>query len=82
MKGKSGVEKNENAEVSESEKEKVVVVEEGKKLKPKGTVWKTKAFMKKFANLQGTRTRSGYNPLISDFSNTSIFTVPPPSLEE
>jgi hypothetical protein len=34
---------------------------------------KTKTFMKDFADKKQTRTKSGYNPLIFDFENTSFF---------
>ena len=32
----------------------------------------TREYMEKFANLDATLTRNNYNPLIEDFSNTSI----------
>ena len=38
-----------------------------------GSVAKTKAFMKQHADLVATRTRSGYNPILEDFSNTSFY---------
>ncbi|KAJ1619420.1 S-adenosyl-L-methionine-dependent methyltransferase [Pavlovales sp. CCMP2436] len=33
---------------------------------------KTRDFMREYAELEGTETRSGYNPLVEDFSNTSL----------
>lgn len=33
----------------------------------------TKAFMEKWADLDSTKTRSGYNPLAQDFANTKFF---------
>jgi len=38
-----------------------------------GQVMKTKAFMKQHAELTATLTKSGYNPLLEDFSNTSFY---------
>jgi hypothetical protein len=38
-----------------------------------GQVMKTKAFMKQHADLTKTLTKSGYNPLLEDFSNTSFY---------
>ncbi|KAL0028989.1 hypothetical protein WJX77_009984 [Trebouxia sp. C0004] len=38
-----------------------------------GQVMKTKAFMKQYADLTTTLTKSGYNPLLQDFSNTSFY---------
>lgn len=38
-----------------------------------GQVMKTKAFMKQHADLTTTLTKSGYNPLLEDFSNTSFY---------
>jgi hypothetical protein len=34
---------------------------------------KTRDFMREYAELEGTETRSGYNPLVDDFSNTALF---------
>jgi hypothetical protein len=38
-----------------------------------GQVMKTKAFMKQHADLAKPLTKSGYNPLLEDFSNTSFY---------
>ena len=38
-----------------------------------GQVMKTKAFMKQHADMTTTLTKSGYNPLLEDFSNTSFY---------
>lgn len=38
-----------------------------------GQVMKTRAFMEKHADLSATRTKSGYNPLLEDFANTSVY---------
>ena len=38
-----------------------------------GQVMKTKAFMKRHADLAKPLTKSGYNPLLEDFSNTSFY---------
>ena len=38
-----------------------------------GQVMKTKAFMKQHADLTTTLTKSGYNPMLEDFSNTSFY---------
>ncbi len=34
---------------------------------------KTKRFMQENADVRATCTRSGYNPLLEDFSNTSFY---------
>lgn len=39
----------------------------------KGQVMKTRAFMEQHADLRVTRTQSGYNPLLEDFTNTSFY---------
>ncbi len=38
-----------------------------------GQIMKTKAFMKQHADLTTKLTKSGYNPLLEDFSNTSFY---------
>ena len=38
-----------------------------------GSVCKTQAFMRKFADIRATSTADGYNPLLEDFSNTSFY---------
>lgn len=38
-----------------------------------GRVMKTRAFMEQHAQLSATCTRSGYNPLLEDFANTSFY---------
>ncbi|KAL3143873.1 hypothetical protein ABBQ32_003691 [Trebouxia sp. C0010 RCD-2024] len=38
-----------------------------------GQIMKTRAFMEQHADLNATRTQSGYNPLLEDFANTSFY---------
>jgi hypothetical protein len=38
------------------------------------STYSTKEFMSKYADVQKTKTRSGFNPLLSDYANTKIFT--------
>lgn len=38
-----------------------------------GRHMKSAEFMRLYADLAATRTRSGYNPLLEDYSNTSFF---------
>ena len=39
----------------------------------RGEVLSTRAFMERWADVQATATRSGYNPLLQDFANTKFF---------
>jgi hypothetical protein len=39
----------------------------------RGEVLTTRAFMERWADVQATATRSGYNPLLQDFANTKFF---------
>jgi hypothetical protein len=39
----------------------------------RGEVMSTRAFMERWADVQATATRSGYNPLLQDFANTKFF---------
>lgn len=39
-----------------------------------GQIMKTKAFMQRYGDVTATCTKSGYNPLLEDFSNTSFYT--------
>lgn len=38
-----------------------------------GQIMKTRVFMEKHADLNATRTQSGYNSLLEDFANTSFY---------
>ncbi|KRX04263.1 hypothetical protein PPERSA_11387 [Pseudocohnilembus persalinus] len=39
----------------------------------KSTIFKSKEFMQEFSKKEWTETKSGYNPLLEDFTNTSFF---------
>lgn len=39
----------------------------------RGEIFSTRAFMERWADVEATATRSGYNPLLQDFANTKFF---------
>ena len=39
----------------------------------RGEILSTRAFMERWADVEATATRSGYNPLLQDFANTKFF---------
>ena len=39
----------------------------------RGEILSTRAFMERWADVEATATRSGYNPLLQDFANTKFY---------